>query len=826
MKASGPKRLALRAAMVVVLAALATFAWVKVQPTDARESLCKQGATLNEARLLQEALTALVQAEGEDDGCEEAERKAVEGKLERAERNFGVARALESIEPASVSKDKDTAKKEKAAATRRNANLAIDRYITGLNLNPFDELARPALGAQLQALPAAAVPKQAEFRCQLTVRLTAAGLLDAAGTAVAKGLEKAPKQCGKALSNLNGKRAAAAGLAREAQRLGDRGGDAAKVRDTYAAALLANAQLLEARAGLEGAIDDESVAAAAGSWLSGLAGTLKDSLEWVIPAIVLLLVAVLLLGSLGRVITRSPHVSQRLAAWSVRNPQSRFLRQVAVPQVTVTDFEGGSDDGAQGADFSALLAEMLPSKAGREPAFPFDRVTKGSENDQKAADFSDVLGGVPQAQALGGALKLLGRITRRRKISVGGRLTPLTAPGGAGVTVALEGAGQSPESNITLWERGYDPLLCESEDAVRWFRLIAPATVWARWQIAARILPDLDPTQWRADALFQAGVAWQAQDDPRRAEALYVEALELDPKLLPAAHNLALIEVRSGRYREARERLEWLQGRLKKDPGIGGQWPLLETGYLYTLVLAHAYDSTSTGSNQNANFVKARDVAQQLVGLVARKLGRKRTVTGLGADDLAELERVEAPSVVVLASLTASSDPELRKEAVDRLVKETATGKIERKDLAQRVAKLKPWELVDGYVRTQPSLTRRTHYNLACYYLALSEGAGKHRDLCLDRAMARLRKALEGRGHETWVHEDPSLERLRKDARWKELKKFLADHAVTPHEGEDEDDENKDKTPSTDGGPTDVGLAGPLERAELSLRWIRRQLDR
>jgi len=64
------------------------------------------------------------------------------------------------------------------------------------------------------------------------------------------------------------------------------------------------------------------------------------------------------------------------------------------------------------------------------------------------------------------------------------------------------------------------------------------------------------------------------------------------------------------------------------------------------------------------------------------------------------------------------------------------------------------FDVVERYVCMQPSLTTRTHYNLACFYA----GIAKH-----DRALRELDLALVDAGLLPWAHEDPSLEPLRKE---------------------------------------------------------------
>ncbi|MET0557328.1 MAG: hypothetical protein ABW065_01475 [Solirubrobacterales bacterium] len=766
------RRLLGRAGIVLVLLGLAVFVYTQLSPGSPRESLCDQGATLHDAGLLQQAQELLAKGEAEGEHCAAGERAEIEASLDAAERTLSSARAFGAVEPTG------STDAQKQLAAQRNANRSIRRYLAGLKVSPFDEAARIGLAAQLAKLTTPTDPRAAGSRCRLSSRLADIALLDYATTVASKGLPEALRDCRKALVATGRQQVEAAALSRQAMQLDSEGAAPATIRERYAAALQKNAQLSEARSGLEAAIDEESCLDAIGDWLSEVPATLKSALAWLIPLLALLLVAVLVLASLARLLTRPPWVSQRLARWSGKRPGRLISRYLAVPEISVVDFEGGGDSTLGGKDFSTLLAERLPHKAGREPAFPFAFATKGSKSDQLAAQFSEVLTEVPQAKALGGLVKLTGRLFRRRRIVVGGRLIPISNPRGAGVAVALEGTGGGPESSITIWEASYDPLPGGEKDGARWMRLLPAAMVWTRWQIAARVVPDLDPERWRADALFQTAVAWQDVGDVRRAESLYVQALELDATLLPATHNLATIAIGERRYTEARDRLLALQEQLRTNPTLKNDWPLVENGYLYSLLLAYAYDS----GNRARNLKSAVATGNQLVGMVARRLDAKGPREDTEATDLAELERTEAPSVVALAYVMVLADTTLRREAVGRIARREKTDPITRGDLVGRLGELKPWDLVDGYVMQRLNLSRRTHYNLACYYAALAVGTELHRDVCLDLAVASLKRGLEGRGSLPLVHRDPSLEPLRQDQRrWNELLTFLEGHSVQPH---------------------------------------------
>lgn len=128
----------------------------------------------------------------------------------------------------------------------------------------------------------------------------------------------------------------------------------------------------------------------------------------------------------------------------------------------------------------------------------------------------------------------------------------------------------------------------------------------------------------------------------------------------------------------------------------------------------------------------------------------------------AELERAEGPSVALLASLMVEADGALRSEAAGRVEENVGPDKVlSRSDLAGGVGQRKPWDLI-GYVLRDKGTSRRTSYNLACYFARLlTAGESEPDSRCRRKAYAALRAALVGGGLVTWAKKDPSLASLR-----------------------------------------------------------------
>jgi len=534
---------------------------------DPRESLCEQGAVLQTGRLLDRSGQIFALATEEGDSCGEEGQRTVGKEQSEAIRRFSSA----------------------AARPEAQKKQAIELYVRGLKLNPFDATAGAALAKLLEepkGLPAAEL---SGGLCGLARRLTKAGLLAGADPVIAagwSGQNSDKAACEAALRKLNNRKARAAERLRKAQALGNEP-DRRAARVMYARALHANPALSEARAGLEGGVETGSYVDAIGRRLDGAPDTAKNMLSWLLP----LAIGLMLLVLAGRFVLtelakRRPGARRKMIDLGQSWP-FKFLYKAAAPRVTVATFSGG--ESPKGEDFSALLANALPRRSGRGPAFPFDRVSRGSAADADAAsDATKLLDAFAETKLLG-SLWVLFKSLFRRSIEVGGHLAPI-ADRGAGVSVSIEGADEMAEHEKLFWEREFDPQP-GGDGAGRWLRMLPAVAVWTRWQLAAAYGPSKkapDPTGWLADAFFHSGVAWHNRSDLVRAGILYTLALEREPDHFAAAYNLAMVELRSGQYRQARERLISLRARLK-DAELPEDWSGLETAALYGLALSYAY---------------------------------------------------------------------------------------------------------------------------------------------------------------------------------------------------------------------------------------------
>jgi tetratricopeptide (TPR) repeat protein len=786
---------AIFAAAAALVLVVIGHVWGFPDPFSPREDLCAQGKALNSARLLDRARD-IYDGAGDCDppGLERVERAQAEADERVAE--AGVYATASGTDPT-----------ERSPA---NSKLAIEKYELGLERNPFDDDANVALKLELDKR--AIDPKE---QCEAAATLAGTGLLSDAGAALANGLRGGAKECKAALKKVASKRRSAADLQTEAREF-EAAGEIAKARTRYAQALRANANLAAAKSGLESSIVDETGIDAAESWLAGIPGTVEGWLDWLIPLAIGLLLLVLGVWIVVREwsarVPRARKAFERLGGY----PGLSFFHKAAVPDVSIEDFDGKGEGDLEGAAFSTMLAAALGTEVGREPSFPLDRI--GGSRAPETPDTTtaaEVLAEVPATKLVGGLFKLISKLFRRRAIVISGRLAP-EADQGAGALISLEGNGREIADSITLWERAYDPKP-GGEGAARWLRLVPAATVWARWHLAAaHDWPDEVATEsWSAEALLQTARAWQDKKEHSRAEALYVGALEADPTLLPAVHGLAKIEIHNGAYLLATRRLERLRATIeagKPDPvskrDLSLLWPLLDTASLYTLVLALAYPTIAgTAPNDDPALGLAVERARSLVAKLA-------TGAGGGNPDATvrrQMEEAEGPSVVVLAALQVRQPEADRATAVARAV---AGGKgvaeVSRERLRQPAGLTAP-ELIHGYVESRGGLSRRTHYNLACYYTTLA-GYATDRDQkekCFKLALTSLEAGLVGGEFSDWAEKDPSLKPLLDDADLKkEVERIVAAHTIAPHEEPEKKAEGKPGDPESH-----AGLAEKLKKA-------------
>lgn len=592
---------------IVALLALGVvgFAVGYLDPWQPHEGRCGQGDALRTARLLDEA-KGIYDKDGDCDG-----QNAVELTEAEAEEYFATAAVYASTAPGNASSSKK----------------AIDTYAAGLALDPFDREANLSLTLELNKELV-----DPEVQCETGENLVDDGLLTIAAVALANGMAVGIERCETTLAVALATRQTTASRHLIAAKAIE---DETEARAEYAQALLANANLAAARTGLEGSLNDESLLDRIGAFIADIPGILETALKWGIPLAVGLFVLLLLLWMGVREAAARWRWARKRFEGLGSHPGLSFFRKAAVPDIEITPFGGKGESELEGADFSTLLRGEIYESTARGPAFPFDRVPVEPVADPEGGvTVTDLLTEIPATKLLGSVLQLTSKLFRRRAVFLGGHLTP-PADKGAGVLLSVKGS-RDRNASTTLWERVYDPLP-GGEGAVRWLRLVPAAAIWAQWHLQWAQDPTKKPEteSWEAQALFRSAEAWELKGDPSRAEALYVSALESDPGLLPAAHNLALIEIHRGAYARALERVEELRKALEEGVPCGRTaarmrclWPTLDAASLYTLTLALAYlEPDVRRSRRGRDREDAVTTACTLVSTMARTLAAKDTET-------------------------------------------------------------------------------------------------------------------------------------------------------------------------------------------------------
>jgi hypothetical protein len=802
---------------VLVVLGISGVVHGSLDPGHPQRNLCTQGDALSTARLLDKAAETYAKASEKCPGLQDVELTQGE-----ADEFFAAGSVYALAAPAKPKPDEPQPATKELEAAGKNSEKAVDEFTGGLDLDPFDGTWNLVLDLELKKELIAPTAL-----CMTAGKLVEAGLLTLAGAALAPGLAKEVEACETTVADLTSQRRTASKYLARAKGLENE--DAAAT--AYAKALLSNADLKAAQTGLEGTLGDESRLDRVGSWLAGILDTLETALKWLVPLAVALLVLALLAWMAVRESAARWSWSRKLFQGLGEHPGLSFFYKAAVPGIEIKPFGGKGESDLEGSAFSTLLEAEIARPAGREPDFPFDRATTGIEPDAKDnVAVVDLLTETPATKLLGSAISGLSKLFRRHTILVTGHLAPPTGKG-AGVFLSIEGNTRGLNESTTLWERTYDPLP-GSEGALRWLLLIPAASAWTRWYLAEAQNPTkkLPTERWRADALFESAQAWHLGEDRDRAAVLYTEALEREPGLPPAAHNLSVIEVREHRYKPARERIEALRRVLGggSEDGIGAgemteQWPTLDTASLYTLMLTFAYPhidpDANPGDGDLGQAIKTgKLLVEKLTGQLQTAAGAEEAGTKNERKKRVEvkeqLELAEPAAVVVLASLEIREASDEEKETAVRLATEAQPnlGRLTRRQLRNQVWVLKPWDLIYRYVEVQPNVSRRTHYNLACYHTTLSEYAeGERQVKCWERALVNLRAALVGDGGlVAWAGKDPSLAPLKKACPEK-FKEVLEAHTIKPHadEGKPEEGGSK-KSPADEDRRSIVGLLTEL----------------
>jgi hypothetical protein len=371
--------------------------------------------------------------------------------------------------------------------------------------------------------------------------------------------------------------------------------------------------------------------------------------------------------------------------------------------VRLAGFSGSSEatlTDVLGASLSATLARMHDDRSGR--ALVFQSGTEPKFELPKA-----ITEAVPQAGVLAGLASMLGSLLYVRLYSVSGTVHPVHEHRGAGLTLTLAGRDGRTIAQETFWEQDFalKQAGAGAPEAVRYERLVLPATMWLAFQPALGFKPGtrmLGARDWRSYALFSLG---EIVPDARSARVLYEQALDRDQGNLGARLNLAALLLQRPSYEVSADAAT----AEEIEEGSRESWQeRVETAWLH--LCAVVADPSAEGS---AIWYRARYM--QAIVCVYRAQAKTET-------DLSEAKRQAARALALLRCLReemhAHGDDAATGALVDALRTPVEVLEQTARLLGQGTPDLSAfpperWLSADG------------DYNLACLYSRYAEQAGK-----------------------------------------------------------------------------------------------------
>jgi hypothetical protein len=688
------------------------------------------------------------------------------GAFELAEVQLETARRLKPTRPTQGEPQARINRRARVRARRRARERAARReLVASATLDPFHANVLEQLNTALERVPIARAKRARTTSCGRARKLVGARLLDQARITLSRSARRSFQEvCLQARSELADVRDMAQARQAEALRA-DENDKPSSARDLYAAALERDPSLTEAKQALDG-YEQETTSNLdrVVDWLESKPAELEDELVWILP--LLGLSAVVGFRGLRWLANRRPSIREKMERLSAGFPLG-WMRRTCVLRVRFASFDGGAEDTPQGSDISALILDALSPPQMGGPPFPFDRFVGSGPAQAPAAEATQFLAALPHGKLASGLLTTFRFVFDPPTADITGRVLPVGGRG-AGLELAVSAPRRPISYSVTIWERLIDrePGGAGPE---RWYRLVAPAAAWLRWHLRTYVPgePAAAPLlrEWRVDARYQA--ALQLSGDPQRAQMLYAQILDEDERHLPAAHNLAVIDLRNQQYQQAVQRLDALRDGLMSSQNLRQRWPTLRMSVIYNLAVAFHYLSEveSDGPYTDPGG-RAAELAGTLVQRLAHSLQRPHR------DDIEQkLIQAELPSVVMLAAMKVRTDSEQRASAITAALADEWPSTLTRPELASGATGIPAAALVHGYVLRQQVIPTRARYNLACYFTALAtplgngsgedqEATDEDRTRLFALALTHLDHALKDGSLVAWARRDPSLESL------------------------------------------------------------------
>ncbi len=343
-----------------------------------------------------------------------------------------------------------------------------------------------------------------------------------------------------------------------------------------------------------------------------------------------------------------------------------------------------------------------------------------------------------------------------------------TAGQGAGLTLSLvEKWTGNIVANNTIWQKDYDPIMTPSEndkDPMPFYRFADLVATWTLFQLYASYgggfltktrryirtffklsTPSkefvlLGTKDWQSYAYFKAGVSWSLEGKKDKAKQLYLEALSRDMNNYGALFNLGVMDMESGEYDKAVERLMMARNSAEQEKMNKLHSAPVWYSAMYQLAASYQYKvikAEEEPEKANRELAKAEETAKELVAEI------KAGINAFQKDENKALKRYlesfKPMAVILYAGILVHKG---------------------KKEAEQLIESLKPFS----------KLSYRVRYSLACYYSVVGDKKeGEERANAYKEALFHLNYALEREGDIIqWAKSDPSLLGIRQNEKTKD----------------------------------------------------------
>jgi tetratricopeptide (TPR) repeat protein len=654
---------------------------------------------------------------------------------------------------------------------------ALSGYLVGLYIDPGATAARREAHEMLTGFGDTTGRPAADERCERAGRLFDAGLVPESRTVYMQALHSGRTTVCRRNGLLKERWTSAWALAELKRAAGlQRAGHDDAARRAYIHAFAADSSLAEAATALAKLPGPDP--ADAKTWSTALhAGSdgwdgIQSTTEFVQGKPETLATAVALLGAAFLLACLALQWIARIRVvrpWMDRLPP---LRQFTRTQMQIEPFgTEGADDGENMPHIAELATSLFQYAVRRPPLTEHAEADAGSSTldvipaarvDKGVAVTGDVTAPLNSLQGVAAALTWVRNLIPREEIKITGQLL---APGdrGRGLRLHVHTRRGRPIKWRDFWH--HDLGLSATNDARQeYLELARYAAAW----VAPRALRPRTKGDWRPNAWFQFGLAYQQASRYPEAIGLYARILG-DARFARNAivlHNLAVCQIRAGDHDGALDTLDTL------DRELGQSWhpkPRVKRPYSagYNRALALQYKAMAGPNHAAAHYREALAVSRAV--LLARFKSRRASN--------------KAPAALMLHAglLLSTADPlEPGRDRDGAPVPHEVIQAARAIAWNTRPRQCPGWadlaahgtaEDIAFCVRQKFGGDKRALYNLACFEARLAARYPPLKDKLSARAKADLRTALSDPRLKAWAPHDPALHvrTFEDDEEWQAL---------------------------------------------------------